>query len=274
MIRLRWTSANALPVTISPPFEDRAKAATARSISPASRTLTGVNSTPNAGAADWIAPNWPVPADIPASRMTATRVTPGAICLSSLQPFAGQTVFVIEETGDIAARSCQALDEACADRICDIHQHDRHAAGRPLQLSCGRGATRQDNVRRERDQFRRESADAVGIARTPAVLDPHVAAVDPAQLVQSLLERGEACPDVRIVRVRSRPNEHPDAPHSLALLRARRERPRRRAAKQRDELASSHSITSSARASSVVGTSMPSVLAVMRLITSSNLVGS
>jgi hypothetical protein len=29
--------------------------------------------------------------------------------------------------------------------------------------------------------------------------------------------------------------EHADAPHALALLRPRRERPRRRAAKQRDE---------------------------------------
>jgi hypothetical protein len=41
------------------------------------------------------------------------------------------------------------------------------------------------------------------------------------------------------------------------------ERPRRRAAEQRDELAASHhSITSSARASSVGGTSRPSGLAV------------
>ena len=47
-------------------------------------------------------------------------------------------------------------------------------------------------------------------------------------------------------------HEHADAPHPLALLRARRERPRsRRAAEQRDELAPLHSITSSARASSV-----------------------
>jgi hypothetical protein len=45
----------------------------------------------------------------------------------------------------------------------------------------------------------------------------------------------------------------------------------RRAAKQCDELAAVHSITSSARASRVSGTSMPSVLAVLRLITSSNL---
>ena len=56
-------------------------------------------------------------------------------------------------------------------------------------------------------------------------------------------------------------------------LRARRQRPRRRAAEQRDELAPPHSITSSARASSVGGTSRPSALAVLRLISMSNLVG-
>src|SRR5262249_50120436 len=60
--------------------------------------------------------------------------------------------------------------------------------------------------------------------------------------------------------------------------RARHERPRgRRAANQRDELAPlhccGHSITSSARASNVGGTSMPSALAVLRLMTSSYLVG-
>src|SRR5205823_11161892 len=61
---------------------------------------------------------------------------------------------------------------------------------------------------------------------------------------------------------------------SIALLRPCRERPcGRRAAEQRDELAAVHSITSSARASTVTGTSMPSALAVLRLITSSYLVG-
>src|SRR5215475_6900609 len=52
-----------------------------------------------------------------------------------------------------------------------------------------------------------------------------------------------------------------------------RERPRRRAAEQRDELAALHSITSSARASSVGGTVRPNTLAAVKLITSSNLVG-
>src|SRR5262249_5261260 len=63
-----------------------------------------------------------------------------------------------------------------------------------------------------------------------------------------------------------------NTPHALALLRPRRERPRCRTAEQRDELASPHSITSSARASSIGGSSRPSVLAVLRLITSSYLV--
>src|SRR5262249_51709395 len=58
------------------------------------------------------------------------------------------------------------------------------------------------------------------------------------------------------------------------LLRARRERPRGcRAAESQDELAPVHAITSSARASSVSGTVSPSPLAVLRLSTSSYLVG-
>ena len=44
-----------------------------------------------------------------------------------------------------------------------------------------------------------------------------------------------------------------NAPHSVRLLRPRRQRPRRRAAEQRDELPPLHSITSSARASNDAG---------------------
>jgi hypothetical protein len=53
----------------------------------------------------------------------------------------------------------------------------------------------------------------------------------------------------------------------------RRQRPRRRAAEERDERAPAHSITLSARASRVDGTSRPSAFAVLRLMTSSNLLG-
>ena len=61
---------------------------TARSISPASRTLIGLTSTPTDGATDWMTANWPIPAVMAGSRRTAARVTPGAICLSSSSHFA------------------------------------------------------------------------------------------------------------------------------------------------------------------------------------------
>src|SRR5215469_16563810 len=68
-------------------------------------------------------------------------------------------------------------------------------------------------------------------------------------------------------------HENANAPHPLGRrLRARRERPRGRAAEERDELAAFHSITSSTLASSCGGTSRPSALAVCRLIANSNLV--
>src|SRR2546421_1113976 len=58
------------------------------------------------------------------------------------------------------------------------------------------------------------------------------------------------------------------------LLRARRQRPRsRRAANERDELAPLHSITSSARATKIGGTSRPRAFAVLRLMTRENLLG-
>src|SRR5262249_27381906 len=96
-------------------------------------------------------------------------------------------------------------------------------------------------------------------------LDRNVATFDVAGFAQAIMERGRP--------FGARAIEDTDHRHRR-LLRAHREGPRRRrAAEQRDELASLHSITSSARARSVGGTSRPSVLAVFRLITSSYLVG-
>src|SRR6516165_11933066 len=60
---------------------------------------------------------------------------------------------------------------------------------------------RQNDVRGERDQFRGKCAIAVGVTCAPADVDADV------------------------------------APHPLALLRPRRERPRRRATEKRDEVA-------------------------------------
>ena len=70
-----------------PPFAERAKVAMPRSISPASRTLTGFTSTLSDGAMAWMTPNCPGPVGMSGSRRTATRVTLGAICLSSSSHF-------------------------------------------------------------------------------------------------------------------------------------------------------------------------------------------
>ena len=75
-------------------------------------------------------------------------------------------------------------------------------------------------------QFGSEFARALGIARGRAMLDPQVAAFAPAQLLQSLQESRIAGLSLEIVLGEVR--EHADAPYALALLRARRERPRRR----------------------------------------------
>src|SRR4029077_8865507 len=92
----------------------------------------------------------------------------------------------------------------------------------------------------------------------PAILDRHVAALDITSFVEALAERGHhGCVPLRRPTI-----EEPDHRHRR-LLRARCERPRHcRAADQRDELATLHSITSSARMSSVGGSSMPKALAV------------
>src|SRR5262245_59165876 len=122
------------------------------------------------------------------------------------------------------------------------------------------------DVLAERDQFGRISACKIDIAgrRTGTVLVSDVAPFEPTQLLKCLAEH-------RVTVFAADTGEDTDAPHPLRLLRARRQRPRRRAAEQSDELAPSHSITSSARASRVEGTSRPSTLAAWALITSSNL---
>jgi len=87
-----------------------------------------------------------------------------------------------------------------------------------------------DNVRPERDQFPRVFAK-VRIASGPARVDANIGAVDPAQLLQSSQERRHAGLIYCIVRRRGQ--QHADAPHLLALLRARRKRPRSRSAAER-----------------------------------------
>jgi hypothetical protein len=132
-------------------------------------------------------------------------------------------------------------------------------------------AADQDHVRIEAHELFRLGADAPGVGSAPAIVDADVAAVGPAQLLEGLPERRDVGLHLRIVlgeRI-----QHANPSDAVGLLRSRRERPCRRAAEQRDELASLHSITSSARNRNESEIVNPSALAVVRFMTRSNLVG-
>src|SRR5215471_4387265 len=120
------------------------------------------------------------------------------------------------------------------------------------------------------DELGNDLGGALAASLRPAILDSDVATLDPTEFSQSLHESGSPS---NLHRRRDCAQE-PDGRQLSVLLRACGERPRGcRAAEQRDERAALHSITSSARASSVAGTSRPSALAVFMLMTSSYLVG-
>jgi len=140
--------------------------------------------------------------------------------LEQFQPFAAKPVFEIHEAGNVAAWPRQAIDEARADRIGHGREHDRQGAGEMLQCRHADGGVGQEDVRCERDQFLRVSARPVGIVLAPADVDPYIAGIAPAQLLQGLLERREAGLRLRIVCGPA--HEYANASHSLRLLRARR----------------------------------------------------
>src|SRR5262249_18060028 len=100
----------------------------------------------------------------------------------------------------------------------------------------------------------------------PTVFDRHILAFDIARFLQALVERRD------LLAQRSGRRGIEEAGHRH-LLCACRERPGCRAAEKRDELAPSHSMTSSARDIKLSENFTPSALAVLRLITNSNLVG-
>src|SRR5262249_30424632 len=114
-----------------------------------------------------------------------------------------------------------------------------------------------------------ERGQSIVLSVSPAIVQGDVPTFDESGIIQALPDhRDEGRVDGR--RTGAEQSNH----WQRRLLRARPERPGGcRATEKRDEIAAPHSITSSARASSVSGTVMPSALAVLRLMTSSYLVG-
>src|SRR5262249_23479095 len=99
-------------------------------------------------------------------------------------------------------------------------------------------AVSQDRIGIRPDQLRHISPHAIGVAGGPTSIDAKIAAFRPPEFLQPLAQGRNASLSVCIVRSQ---HYYGEAPHTLGLLRARRERPRRgAAAKQDDEIAPSY----------------------------------
>src|SRR6476619_265537 len=81
-------------------------------------------------------------------------------------------------------------------------------------------------------------ADAVRLAGTPADIHFEISPLDPAELLEALLEHGQARLSVRVVCGHT--HQYSNAPHRVGLLRAHHKRPCGGAAEQRDDLAALH----------------------------------
>src|SRR5207302_1871277 len=141
----------------------------------------------------------------------------------------------------------------------------------PPQRRDRRAAVSQDQVRAERDEFRSVSFVEHWVDAGPAPVDVQIATVFPAKQAEPFHQGGRVPLPYRIAR--QVPHQHAETAHRTLRLRGDRPSHNRAGCERDDEPAPPHSITSSARASSVRGTVRPSALAVLRLMTSSNLVG-
>src|SRR5262249_7191516 len=165
----------------------------------------------------------------------------------------------------IATRAREGGGKPKLDRVIRDHEHNRNCRGRGLCGECRRRVQRGDHGNLSARELGSQPGQALVLIIGVAIVGHHRAAFEGALLGQTLSEN----PDERLRQpARGKKGHH----WTGGRLRARCKRPRGRSTKERDELAPPHSITSSARASRVGGTSMPRALAVCRLMTSSNLV--
>src|SRR5262245_64168587 len=170
------------------------------------------------------------------------------------------------EAGSRRASTASAYTTGCESTRGPLRMSAGHAVLAAMNKSLARGVG-SDHRHLTAYQIGCEIGQSVVLVLRPAILNRHILALDVAGFTKALAECGQKAGINRPRAVEESYHRH------RRLLRARRERPcRRRAAEKRDELATFHSITSSASNCNELGTSSPSARAVCILITNSNLV--
>src|SRR6516225_6445942 len=152
-----------------------------------------------------------------------------------LSPFCSEAVLPEGEPGYVASRSRWARDQAGGDRIAHLCEYDRQGAGSVLQRHHGRLIAGENSIRPHPHEFGSEASQALVIPAWPALLDVDIATFDPPEILQARAERRHAELAFGVL-LRQPRNQHADAVHLLALLGARRQRPRRRTAECSQQL--------------------------------------
>src|SRR5215211_5120204 len=185
-----------------------------------------------------------------------------------LEPLAGGIGCLARQARDVAARARQARNNSTSNRIARGREHDRYHRSCLLRGENGRGVVSENDIHLEADELRCNLSKPFASSLSPPILNGDIAPFGPAQFIQPLHEDGSP---LGLGRSRTRA-KNANCRQLRRLLRACRQGPRDRAAKERDERAAVHSMTSSATESSVGGILRPSSLAVSALMTNSNLV--
>jgi len=87
------------------------------------------------------------------------------------------------EAGDVAARPREACDKPIADRIGDHREHNRCDLGPAMQRRQDRGTGRHNHVCAKGVELGGERlyGRRFGPITNPALFDPYIAAIDPAE---------------------------------------------------------------------------------------------
>src|ERR1700730_2532867 len=178
------------------------------------------------------------------------------------------------QSGNMASRTRKIRDESVADRIGRVAHDDWNGGGRLLYRAHRRRRSQYDNIDFQSHEFGSNAGKSLVDSIREAPLDGEILSLGITKLPHTL---GKSIENFGYGSARCARNES-DPPDLPCLLYAGSERQHRcHPAEQCDEFASSyccaHSITSSASCWRRKGTSRPIALAVLRLMTSSNLVG-
>src|SRR5262249_24681651 len=182
---------------------------------------------PRVGATDWIAPNSPVPEGRAGSRKTAARLTAGATSLSSSSHFPPKLYSKDMKLVALPPGRAKLSTKPAATGSPTVG----NTTG-TVWVACSVAptveapwATITSGASAANSAACRRISSALAVAQRVSICT-----------LETLQESAEA--DLKFPIVRTRGQENADEAHLLALLRARRERPRsRRAAEKCDELA-------------------------------------